>query len=513
MPPSPADAPSRRVAPLHPIDRDWFRRWSGHLDARRHGAVSDLGMVSTLVRAQHEAPPASGALRWLTASQLPAVARADTPLGARTPLPRSMGVAPVLAHGQARRTAEVLAVLSACLDPAERRVEGHAIRVATLASRLAADLEMGDDARCDLLYAGLLRDAGSTGLEPEDVPPATTARNRRFALSRPRRQPGEAASPPPPDRPYLSRPDRAAAMVRVLGLPPGVLEAVASAEERWDGHGPRRERHRNIPTGARVLALAVLAAEAAGTPGATAAALEKVLRRERGRILDPELVDRVLALGRDGRWADLLLTTPSLERMLEQEPLHRVRVTDDAGLDAIAGAFADLVDTRTPMMGRHGRRVADFAARTSVALGLEPRVADDVRRAALLHDIGRLLVPIAFLEKPGRLNEHERQVVDGHAAAGAAVLARSRVLGGLAPLIAAHHEKLSGTGHFPQMLDDDREMGARIIALADRFEAMTAPRPWRPAMTAKQAWAELAEETSEPLAVVVLRVMERTLGG
>jgi putative nucleotidyltransferase with HDIG domain len=220
----------------------------------------------------------------------------------------------------------------------------------------------------------------------------------------------------------------------------------------------------------------------------------------------------VLAVSREGRWADVL-ARPSLERMLEQEPLHRVRITDDAGLDTIAGAFADLVDTRTPIMGRHGRRVAELAARTSVALGLEARVADDVRRAALLHDIGRLLVPIAFLEKPGRLSDHERHVVDSHAAAGAAVLERSRVLGGLAPLIAAHHEPLTGTGRFPRMIDDDRDMGARIIALADRYEAMTAPRPWRPAMTPKQAWAELAEETTEPLAVVVLRVMERTIGG
>ena len=79
-----------------------------------------------------------------------------------------MGVQPVLAYGLSRRTAEVLAVLSACLDPAERRAEGHAVRVAYLASRIAAELEMGDDARSDLLYAGLLRDAGSTGLEARD---------------------------------------------------------------------------------------------------------------------------------------------------------------------------------------------------------------------------------------------------------------------------------------------------------------------------------------------------------
>ena len=229
------------------------------------------------------------------------------------------------------------------------------------------------------------------------------------------------------------------------------------------------------------------------------------------RLLDPTLVDSVLALGRNGLWTEL--AAPALlDRMLELEPLHRVRHSDDAGLDAIAGAFADLVDTRTPMMGRHGRRVADFTARTSAALGLESRVADDVRRAALLHDIGKLLVPIAFLEKPAALSAQEKQVVDEHARNGAAVLERSRVLGGLAPLIAGHHEKLDGNGRFPTLVDDDRELGSRIIALADRFEAMTAERPYRPAMTPAAAWKSLRDTTTEPLASVVLRVMERTVG-
>jgi putative nucleotidyltransferase with HDIG domain len=198
--------------------------------------------------------------------------------------------------------------------------------------------------------------------------------------------------------------------------------------------------------------------------------------------------------------------------MLELEPLHRVRQSDEGGLDAIAGAFADLVDTRTPSMGRHGRRVADFAARTSAALGIEPRIADDVRRAALLHDLGKLLVPIAYLERPRALLPHEKQVIDEHARNGAAVLERSRVMGSLAPLVAGHHERLDGTGRFPALVDDDRELGSRIIAIADRFEAMTADRPYRPAMAPAQAWRELHDAATEPLASVVLRVMERTVG-
>src|SRR6202008_3191744 len=117
----------------------------------------------------------------------------------------------------------------------------------------------------DLLYAGLLRDAGSTGLEPADHGVAEAPRGR--ATGGGRRGPGplgRSSSAAPAVARHLSRPDRAAAMVRVLGLSQGVLEAVASADERWDGRGPRRERRTAVPTGARVLSVAAVAALAAG---------------------------------------------------------------------------------------------------------------------------------------------------------------------------------------------------------------------------------------------------------
>ncbi len=510
-PAAPGVVPERMaVAPLRPMERAWLLAWRTQLDPRLHAPLPAVAVVSHLVREQ---PDPSG-VRLPGSRYLPGIG--ETRAGGVTddapdhPAPRSMGIAPAHPHGVARRTAEVLAVLSACLDPAERRPAGHAVRAAYLASRLAAELELGDEARSDLLYAGLLRDAGSTGLEPADVEPPVETRRRGhhraggMAPTGTAHSAGRAA-------PHLSRPDRAAALVRVLGLPAGVMEAVASAEERWDGKGPRHERRTAVPMGARVLRLAVTAALAAAAPRATPETIARALRRERGSILDPALVDAALDLARGGLWAEL--GSPALtKRMLELEPLHRERQSDEAGLDAIAGAFADLVDTRTPAMGRHGRRVAEFAARTSAALGLEPRVATDVRRAALLHDLGKLLVPIAYLEKSERLLPHEKQVIDEHARHGAAVLERSRVLGGLAPLVAGHHERLDGTGRLPTLVDDDRELGARIIAIADRFEAMTADRAYRPALSPGQAWQELHAEITEPLASVALRVMERTIG-
>jgi putative nucleotidyltransferase with HDIG domain len=495
-PPQAAPAASNVDRPvLRRLDRSWLSSWSGELDSRRHPTPEDTDVVSRLLHGSMA--PAVPGWRWL----MPVGVRG--PVTGATPGPRSMTAAPTLGSRQSRRTAELLAVLSACLDPAERRPSGHALRTAYLSSRLAHELNLGDDARSDLLYAGLLRDAGSTGLLPEDHPGQQTSTEGKGRRQDARRRGASAASQ------HLSRPTRAAALIRVLGLSQGVMEAVCSTEERWDGKGPRRERKGAIPMGARVTALASTAAIALAMAPAT---VERALKREKGASLDPELVDQVLTLGRNGLWAEL--SAPALfERLLDLEPGHRIRLSDDAGMDTITGAFADLVDSRTPMMGRHARRVAELAGRTSVALGLETRVGDDVRRAALLHDIGKLVVPIAFLEKPGELSEHERRVIGEHARAGATVLARSRVLGTLAPLIAGHHERLDGTGTFPTMLDDDRAMGARIIALCDRLEAMTADRPYRGALREEEAWRLLRGEATEPMAKVVLRIMERTLTG
>jgi HD-GYP domain-containing protein (c-di-GMP phosphodiesterase class II) len=385
-------------------------------------------------------------------------------------------------------------------------LEGHALRAAYLGARLAADLGLGDDARSDLLYAGLLRDAGSPGLLPEGHPergrPIVTGGRGALGLVRRGARAGEPR--------HLSRCDRAAALVRVLDLPSGVLEAVTWADERWDGRGPRHQRGAAIPLGGRILALAGEAAGALLDPGATEATVERALRRARGHALDPHLVERALALGRAGLWTEA--SGPALpERLAGLEPIGRVRTTGAAGLDTLAGAFADLVDTRTPRMGRHGRRVAWFAEAGAIALGLDQQLVDDVRRAALFHDLGRLLVPVAILEKPGPLSEAERHLVGEHAARGAAVLARSRLLAPLAGLVAVHHEPLDGRGNLAVDGDEDRAVAARIIALADRYEAMTAERPWRPAMSPAAAWAALREEVREPVATVVLTMMERTI--
>jgi putative nucleotidyltransferase with HDIG domain len=300
------------------------------------------------------------------------------------------------------------------------------------------------------------------------------------------------------------------AVVSALVLAGDVAEAVVAADDRWDGKGPLKLKGAAIATSARILALASAVA-AIGT-AAQPAAIEKLLKTQRAHELDPELVDSAMHSGRLGLWAEL--QSPELSRrLLDLEPAHDIRISDEASLDRIAGAFADIVDTRTPRMGRHGRRVAEFAEQTGAELGLDASLSADLRRAALLHDIGKLLVPIAYLEKPSQLTEAERRVVDEHARTGAAILQRSRALASLGPLVVAHHQRLDGYGMFPAIDDEATAVAARVIAVCDRYEAMTAHRPYRnKALERHQVWSILSEVVAEPTARVALRALRRALG-
>jgi HD-GYP domain-containing protein (c-di-GMP phosphodiesterase class II) len=131
--------------------------------------------------------------------------------------------------------------------------------------------------------------------------------------------------------------------------------------------------------------------------------------------------------------------------------------------------------------------VADLAGEAAVQIGLG---ADDVRRlrrAALLHDLGRVAVPNAVWEKPGALTTSQWEQVRLHAYHSERILARSPVLEPLAAIAGRHHERLDGSGYHRGASGSEIPVEARLLAVADAFQAMTQSRPHRAAMTAEEA--------------------------
>jgi putative nucleotidyltransferase with HDIG domain len=182
------------------------------------------------------------------------------------------------------------------------------------------------------------------------------------------------------------------------------------------------------------------------------------------------------------------------------EPDSVIRLSDDAAIDRIAGAFADIVDAKSPYTGSHSKHVAVVAEGVAVRMGLEPSDVIDVRRAGLLHDLGKLGVPNMILDKPARLEPAEFEIIKRHPELTLRILSQIPTFASVAELAACHHERLDGRGYFRGLTAPGIALGARIVAVADVWEALTADRPYRSAMPLDSALAIMSEESGDHLA-------------
>ncbi|MDZ7374575.1 MAG: HD domain-containing protein [candidate division KSB1 bacterium] len=155
------------------------------------------------------------------------------------------------------------------------------------------------------------------------------------------------------------------------------------------------------------------------------------------------------------------------------------------------GALADAVDAKDPYTHGHSRRVATYAVAIAKRLDLTPPELADLELAGLLHDVGKIGVSEAVLHKPGKLSPREFEHMKEHVVQGAQIVGRVEPMNRLVPLILHHHERYDGNG-YPHGLAGDRiPLGARILAVADAFDAMTSSRPYRPAMSVEEAVHEI----------------------
>ncbi|HUB09368.1 MAG TPA: HD-GYP domain-containing protein [Myxococcales bacterium] len=143
-----------------------------------------------------------------------------------------------------------------------------------------------------------------------------------------------------------------------------------------------------------------------------------------------------------------------------------------------------------PYTAQHGDRVAQYAVAIGRAIGLPPEQVEDVRWAALLHDIGKLWVPVPILQKPGPLDAAESVVMRGHAGFGAEIL-RRRGLTTWAHLVGQHHERIDGQGYPVGCAGHAIHLHTRIISVADVYDAMTSDRVYRRSLGHVEAEREL----------------------
>ncbi|MBW0105152.1 HD domain-containing protein [Pseudonocardia sp. KRD-291] len=274
-----------------------------------------------------------------------------------------------------------------------------------------------------------------------------------------------------------------------LGLDGRVADCLAQTFTRWDGRGvPRGVGGTGIDLATRLVQLVDVAEVHHRRNGAGAALAALALRR--GSALDPGLVDEFArsgpavldALPGESSWDELVAADPS------PSPL------DDTGLDAALEAIADFVDLKSPWFTGHSRGVADLAADAARRAGLP---ADDVRtlrRAGLVHDLGRSGVPNTIWDKPGLLTSAERDRMELHGYYTDRMLRRVPALAAAREVAALVHERLDGSGYHRGLPGAAIGPAARLLGAADCFHAMVEARPHRAGRSPGAAAAGLRAE-------------------
>jgi putative nucleotidyltransferase with HDIG domain len=222
-------------------------------------------------------------------------------------------------------------------------------------------------------------------------------------------------------------------------------------------------------------------------------------KQRSGRWFDPDLVRIVTSWSA----ADPVWTQgdpdEARRRLDDETPGARYIWVSEGQLDSICEAFAEVIDAKSPYTYRHSTGVASAAVAIAHQLGLSAYDETIMRRAALLHDIGKLSVSNAILEKPGRLTGDEWKAVMLHPYYTEQILRKVPVFRDFAAMAAAHHEKLDGSGYCKSLTADQLSLEARILTVADIFDALFADRPYRAGLPMEKVMSII--ETDVPRAL------------
>jgi HD-GYP domain-containing protein (c-di-GMP phosphodiesterase class II) len=279
----------------------------------------------------------------------------------------------------------------------------------------------------------------------------------------------------------------ARALAERLGLPEAVQEAVGASYEQWDGKGwPGGLAGERIPISSRLSQFAEFV-EVAHRLGGVAAAVELAERRT-GSQFDPAVTAVLCADPEEILGA--LDSAQTWSAVIDAEPALRVTLSDE-GFDRALLAVADFVDLKSPYTLGHARAVAELAGATAEQLGLPEDEVRALRRAGLVHDLGRLGVSNAIWDKPGPLGTGEWERVRLHPYLTERMLHQSEALAPLAAVAVQHRERLDGSGYPKGLSGGAISRPARILGAVDAYRSMREPRPHRPPLSAEQAAAEL----------------------
>jgi len=411
------------------------------------------------------------------------------------------------------RLAELLGTLSLAVDASIGLPDSHALRSATLAVRLADIAGADAGTRQDSYYLALLALCGCTaeaatmadvtgdeivwGEQTLGVDYGRPQEIMAALLRVMRKRHGPVAGVLAMGRvlgrvPKMAAVNRAHCEVGVhlaerFGFAESFRAALFQAFERWDGSGmPQRSRCDGIALSMRIVHVAIdvdIGYCLGGVEGAVAHT-----KKHARRGLDPELVERFQGKARD---ICAVLSAPSpWAAAMDSEPAPQRNVDSDA-IDAGLRAIADYADLKSRFTLGHSPGVARRASAAAERLGLDRTTTQNLARAALIHDIGRVGVSGRIWDKREPLSDAERERIRLHTYIGERLLSRSPALEPIAAIATLAHERIDGSGYHRRLPASACSVSARVLAAADVLQALTENRPHRRAFTEEAAKAEV----------------------
>lgn len=255
---------------------------------------------------------------------------------------------------------------------------------------------------------------------------------------------------------------------RQLGFPENVQRALRFQWERWDGKGMAYSlKGADIPRAARILHLAQVLDLTYRFGGAEAA--QNFAQEKRGSRFNPTEVDAFLALTRQARFWNTFEEQSTQEALLAKRPATVADRAHEDQTERVCEVLADFIDLKTRETWHHSTRVAEVAVKIGSCLRLSAKELSKLRRTALVHDIGKVTVPIAILAKGEQRSSSEWETYRLHAYYTQRILERVAALQDLAPAAAAHHEWINGQGYHRQLSGMQIPLHGRILAVANAY--------------------------------------------
>jgi HD-GYP domain-containing protein (c-di-GMP phosphodiesterase class II) len=424
----------------------------------------------------------------------------------------------VKAHGLTLRLSELVASLSIGTDIGMGQPEGQALRTCLLALGVAREMGLDQQVCADVYYFALLRFVGCNSHADTDAaasggdemafrrvmapvisgePPEVIShvvRNLGAGLpptDRVRVVAGMMAAGPKHARATVTATCEVARMFATqLGLGSALVSALGFQFEYWNGKGsPNRVSGEGIPIAARLVMVARDFDVVARVGGYQLA--NDLLRRRRGKAYDPAIAD---SFRRQGRAIHMAIKDELLwEHVIDADPHPGETLAGDRLTTALESC-AQFADIKCWFTRGHSPAVAELARSAAAAVGLETADVEAVSAAGLLQELGKTGIANGTLYSPRPLTSPQREAVRQTTYLTHRILGKCSRLEAVNALACSHHERLDGSGYH-RGLDAERiSTGARILAVADAFKAMTSDRPWRPKLAADAAARELGVE-------------------